>query len=100
MAVTGDPLKDGDHGPYGELAVRPLPGGSAFLFIPSLAALLDAAEQLKGGPLTEEQVRRVRDGAIVVVTPRDVAAATVAGRGYDEVDPADPWTSWQTVRGG
>ena len=97
---TGRPLKEGDHGPYGELAGRTLPDGLAFLFMPSLAALLDRAEQLKGAALTEEQVLRVRDAALVVVTPADVASATEAERGYAEVDRANPWASWQAIREG
>jgi hypothetical protein len=47
------PLQEGDHGPYGELAIRPLSDGLALLFMPSLAALLARAEQLNGAPLTE-----------------------------------------------
>jgi hypothetical protein len=84
------PLKEGDHGPYGTLTGR-LPEGLALLFMPSLAGLLAGAEDLKGSPLTEEQVIRVRDAANAVVTPADVAAAVVKERGYAEVDPADAW---------
>jgi hypothetical protein len=94
------PLKEGDHGPYGDLSGRTLPDGLAFLFMPSLAALLTRAEELKGSPLTEEQVTRVRDAAIAVVTPADVAALTVEQRGYPEVDHAAPWESWLAIRGG
>ena|SRR5262245_33286844 len=94
------PLKEGDHGPYGTLSGRPLPDGLAVLFIPSLAALLARAEELKGSPLTEEQVIRVRDAAQAVVTRADAAAATVEQRGYPEVDPLKPWESWQAIRGG
>jgi hypothetical protein len=94
------PLKEGDGGPYGDLMVRPLPGGLAVVFMPSLAALLDRAEQIKEAPLAEEQVLRIRDAALVVVTFADVAALTVEQRGYEEVDPADPWRSWQSIRRG
>jgi hypothetical protein len=94
------PLKEGEGGPYGPLAGRPLPGGLAILFMPSLAALLDQAEQLTGSPLTEEQVIRIRDAAGAVVTHADVAAAVVRQRGYAEVDPANPFESWQRIRGG
>src|SRR5262249_13750296 len=97
---TGQPLKEGDHGPYGTLAAHPLPDGLAILFMPSLAALLTRAEELKGSPLTQEQVIRVRDAALAVVTPADVAAATVEQRGYAEVDAIRPWESWRALRGG
>jgi hypothetical protein len=94
------PLKEGDHGPYGTLAGRPLPEGHAILFIPSLAALLSRAEELKGSSLTEEQVVRIRDASQAVVTLAAAAAATVAQRGYPEVDPHEPWESWRAMRRG
>src|SRR5262245_43478329 len=94
------PLKEGDHGPYGTLSGHPLPDGLAMLFIPSLAALLTRAEELKGSPLTEERGIRIRDAAQAVVTLADAAAATVEQRGYPEVDPLNPLQSWQAIRGG
>jgi hypothetical protein len=94
-----EPLKEGDHGPYGTLAERPLPAGLAVLFMPSLAALLTRAEELKGSPLTEEQVIRVRDASQAVVTRADAAAATVEQRGYAEVDRLRPWETWRAIRG-
>jgi hypothetical protein len=45
-----------------------MPPGLVMLFIPSLATLLARAEQLKGGPLTEEEVFGIRDAACVVVS--------------------------------
>jgi hypothetical protein len=99
MDDTVQPLKEGDHGPYGTLSGRPLPDGLAILFFPSLAALLARAEELKGSPLTQEQVVRVRDVAQAVVTRADAAAVTAEQRGYAEVDPLNAWESWQAVRG-
>jgi hypothetical protein len=81
--TTEQPLKEGDHGPYGTLAGRPPPEGLAILFIPSLAALLARAEELKGLPLTEEQVARVRDASQAVVTgprPRPRRSGSAATR--------------------
>ena len=92
------PLKEGDHGPYGTLSGRQLPDGLAILFIPALSALLTRAEELKGAPLTEEQVLRIRDAAVAVVTTADAATATIEQRGYPEVDPANAWRSWQAIR--
>src|SRR4051812_42877998 len=93
-----EPLHEGDHGPYGSLAPRPLPGGLAIMFVPALSALLTRAEQIKGSPLTEDHVLRVRDVAVAVVTRADAAAATIERRGYPEVDPADAWQGWQAIR--
>jgi hypothetical protein len=53
---------------------------------------------LSGAPLTEAQVIRIRDEALVVVAPADVVAATVQQRGYAEVDADNPWESWQALR--
>jgi hypothetical protein len=100
MANADRPLQEGDHGAYGELAGRTLPEGLVLLFMPSLAALLDQAEQLKGSSLTEEQVIRIRDAAQVVVTLAQPAAAVEENRGYADVSPANVWESWQAVRGG
>jgi hypothetical protein len=91
------PLKPGEGGPYGGLVTRPMPPDLAVIFMPSLAALLAEAEHIKGSPLTEEQVIRIRDEALVVVAPTDVLAATVQQRGYPEVDAAHPWESWQAI---
>lgn len=93
-------LQTGDHGRYGELAGQELPADLAFAFMPSLAALLDGAEQIKGGPLTEDEVLQIRDGAMVTVAPADVVRAMEAERGYAEVDRRDPFRSWQSLRRG
>ena len=34
----GEPLKEGDHGPYGTLATRPQPDGLTITFMPALSA--------------------------------------------------------------
>ena len=99
MATGDPPLKEGDGGPYGELARRRLPDGLAVVFMPSLAALLGRAEELTGAPLTEQQVVRIRDAALVVVTQAQPAAAVAGVRGYAEVDPTRPWQSWRAIRG-
>jgi hypothetical protein len=100
MGNADRPLKEGDHGAYGELAGRTLPEGLVLVFMPSLVALLARAEQLKGAPLTEEQVIRIRDAAQVVVTLPQPAAAVEERRGYADVAPANVWESWQALRGG
>lgn len=95
-----DMLKKGDHGCYHDLASRHRAEDLAILFMPSLAALLGYAEQIKAIPLSEEEVIRIRDSAVVVATKADVAAAVAKQRGYPDVDAADPWKSWQTMRVG
>jgi hypothetical protein len=49
MTDATRPLTEAEHGPFCELAGRPMPPGLVMLFIPSLATLLARAEQLKGG---------------------------------------------------
>lgn len=93
-----DALKEGDSGPYGELAARALPAGLRLLFMPSLAALLDRAEQLTKTPLTDQQVLRIQDAAVAVITREDVARAMEAQRGYPEVDLLHAWETWQQLR--
>jgi hypothetical protein len=55
MANGEQPLAAGDTGPYAEIATRPLLDGLVLLFIPSLAALVTRAEQLKGAAATWEK---------------------------------------------
>lgn len=98
MGNTERPLREGEHGCYGDLAGRALPDGLVLVFMPSLAALLEKAEQLKGAPLTEEQVIRIRDAALVVATRSQAASAVEEQRGYADVDPANPWVTWQVIR--
>jgi hypothetical protein len=98
METSDRPLKEGEGGRYGDLAHRALPDGLALVFMPSLVALLGRAEELTGVPLTEEQVVRIRDAALVVVTQAQPATAVEGARGYTDVDPASPWESWQAIR--
>jgi hypothetical protein len=98
MSDSEKPLAAGDHGRYADLAARPLPEGLVLQFIPSLAAMLTRAEQLAGRPLTREEVLRVRDNCPVVVSEAEPARAVEEGRGYADLDPADPWPGWQELR--
>jgi uncharacterized protein YeaC (DUF1315 family) len=68
------------------------------VFIPALAPLLVRAEQLKGAPLTEEEVLRVRDNAICVMMTAQQKAATEEQRGYQDIDPENCWAEWQELR--
>lgn len=67
------------------------------VFVPALA-LLVRAEDLKGSPLTETEVLRIRDHANCVAMPPDAASAVEAERGYGELNPEDCWTEWKRLR--
>lgn len=95
MADEPKPLAAGDHGSYAELARRPLPAGLVIQCVPALVAILTRAEQLTGKPLTEEQVLKLRDANPAVVVEAVSAKAVEDGRGYADLDPADPWTAWR-----
>lgn len=79
-----DPAKDDE-------AVVPVP-------IPALVALLLRAEQLKGSPLTESEVSRIRDDAVCMAMTLDMKRALEEKRGYPDIDPEDAWNQWQVAR--
>ena len=87
-----------DIGHYADLAGRKLPRGAVVQFIPSLAAILTRAEQLKQSQLLREEVMRVRDRSMVLVAPREAARAVEQQRGYVDVDPTRVWQSWLQLR--
>ena len=91
-------LSPGVYGRYGEIAGRRLSEGLVVQFIPSLAAMLARAEQLKGARLTEEEVCRLRDNCPVVVSESAPAEAVEEGRGYRDIDPANPCPDWLELR--
>src|SRR5437016_11753647 len=68
------------------------------VFIPALAPLLLRAEQLKGKPLTETEVLRIRDKATCVMMPADAARQMEENRGYPDIDPENCWAEWQQRR--
>lgn len=67
------------------------------LFTPALGALLLRAEDLKGSPLGEAEVIRIRDEAAVIMMTREDAAAMAESRGED-IDPENCWYDWQMLR--
>ena len=82
--------------PYRDLAAS-LDGDHVAVFIPSLAALLTRAQEVKGAPLDDYEIRRVRDEAQCTITKREYADIARAVRGYDDVDPADVVASWNRL---
>ena len=70
----------------------------AIVFTPALVAVLARAEQLKGQPLTEAEVLRIRDNAIYATMTQAQAQSLAESRGYDDLDPEGCWVQWQQVR--
>lgn len=101
---SAEPLADFESdenvvtGLYAELVAQPLPAGYSYLFIPSLAAILMAAEEKEGRPLTEHEVLSIRDKAPSMVAPNDVILKMNASRQYQDIDPKAVWTEWQALR--
>ena len=63
------------------------------VFIPSLSAVLVAAEDKKGAPLTESEVIQIRDKSPCIMMEREDAAKLVESRGYRDVDPENAGTT-------
>jgi uncharacterized protein YegJ (DUF2314 family) len=67
------------------------------VFIPSLGALLLAAENKKGSSLTEQEVLRIRDQASCIMMERKDAVLLSKTRGRD-LDPENAWFDFQHLR--
>jgi hypothetical protein len=80
-------LQLGDTGAYGELRTRPNPAGHALVFIPALVALLERGRGVSGGDLSMAESRRIRDAAVVIALPPEMAREGAEERGYEDVDP-------------
>lgn len=68
------------------------------VFIPALGALLIAAEDEKGEPLTKDEVISIRDNATCVMMTHSVSMKLAESRGYSDIDPENCWYSWQMLR--
>lgn len=66
--------------------------------IPALVAILLNHEKQKGSPLTEQEVLDIRDKAVCMTMPPDVAAEVAEKRGYDDISLDHPWEGWQAIR--
>jgi hypothetical protein len=66
--------------------------------IPPLVTLLEQHEAANGSPLTEEQVLRIRDGAVCMTMSRSRADQLAESRGFPDIDPANAWSEWVRVR--
>ncbi len=94
---------DGRHNPFGlwrgiEPGDDPVsPSDPVVVFMPALAALLMAAEQHCGRPLTREQVEEITKEATVVAMAPEQAIAMERSRGYADVEPQRAWAQWQLL---
>jgi hypothetical protein len=68
------------------------------VFLPSLAAILLAAERKKGSPLTPEEVIAIRDQGVCIMMRESHLLALEERRGYRDIDPENSWEEWQHVR--
>jgi hypothetical protein len=68
-------------------------------YVPSLLATLTHHEKVKGSPLTEAEVLRIRDEAPAVLVSPEMLKELVAQRGYEDIDPGDCWQQWQAIKG-
>jgi hypothetical protein len=94
MEAAERSLTVSDTGRFADLVRRPLPEGLVLVFVPSLAAILTRARDLKGAELTRDEVVRIRDESAVLVTLPQAARAIEERRGYADLDPSEPWESW------
>lgn len=95
---------DGRHNPFG--VWRLVPDGPGALealnpvpvIMPSLFALLTAAEEQKGAPLTRDEVERLTNEApSMAMDPKDIATLE-RSRGYADLEPRRVWEQWVLVR--
>jgi hypothetical protein len=91
-------LTEGCHDQFGVLAKCRLPRGMVLQFIPSLAAMLVKAEELKGRPLTEAEVFKIRDACPVVVIKRKHSTVVTEKREYKDINPAHVWRQWKRLK--
>lgn len=68
------------------------------VFMPPLATLLAHAEELKGAPLTETDVVRIRDKSVCMMMERKDAEALIPSRGFRDVEPENCWADWHRLR--
>ena len=68
------------------------------VFIPALGLLLIRAEDLKGEPLSYDEVIRIRDRAACIMMRTDDARKLDDSRGYRDIDPENCWFDWQHLR--
>lgn len=68
------------------------------VFVPALAAVLIAAEDKKGQPLTNDEVLSIRNKATCIMMTYADAAKLAESRGYEDINPENCWYDWQMLR--
>ena len=68
------------------------------VFMPPLGSLLIRAEDVKGEPLSHDEVIRVRDEATCIMMTVEDARKMDESRGYRDIDPENCWYDWQHMR--
>lgn len=66
------------------------------VFVPALVAVLTAAENSKGSPLTEAEVCDIRDRAVCITLPFSVALDMERERGHPDIVAENCWSEWQS----
>lgn len=101
---TSYPASHPCHNPFGVWELGPEGGKGRrlneleLLFIPSLAALLTAAEKQKGAPLTKADVEGIRDKAVCMAVKPRHAQAMERSRGYADIEPERAFEHWKLLR--
>lgn len=67
-------------------------------FMPSLSAVLVAAEDKKCEPLTYDEAISIRDDAQCIMMEKSDAHKMDESRGYKDLDPENLWYEWQMLR--
>ena len=68
------------------------------VFVPALVAVLKAAEDNKGAPLTQDEVIDIRDHAVCMAVSFQTALEMEAERGYADIAPETAWDDWCALR--
>ncbi|MER2565741.1 MAG: hypothetical protein ABTQ32_33770 [Myxococcaceae bacterium] len=74
------------------------PDSLAYVFMPSLAAVLTAAEKKAGKKLTKKQVEKIRDEAPCMTMDHRDAQRLERKRGYADLEPTLAYEQWQVLR--
>ncbi len=96
-------IADGRHNPFGIwhliepdvalAAIDPVP-----MIMPSLTALLSAAETEAGRPLVADEVREIANEASAIALDLADAITMERSRGFADIEPRLAWEQWQIVR--
>lgn len=92
------------HNPFGLWHAGPPGVGQrqatklAIVFMPALAALLQAQEEQAGTPLDRDEVARLTHQAACITMTHEDARALERKRGYADLDPELAWEQWSVLR--